>query len=155
LKDFVPLTYDYLTAMDTHLLLEQVIEIQCMLAKSTYDYGLTVTDPSLIRVANTPNTQFLLQAELRAIQNGLQYGQIKNDNGNIYKGYLKDRKKEGVGITTATSGGKDIGEYHLNKCNGCAKVEGASGNSYWGECKDGNREGYGTFEWADGHRYIG
>jgi hypothetical protein len=71
LNDFVPLTYDYLTAMDTHLLLEQVIEIQCMLAKSTDDYGLFVTDPSLIRVANTPNTQFLLQAELKAIQNGL------------------------------------------------------------------------------------
>jgi serine/threonine protein kinase len=67
LNDFVPLTYDYLTAMDTNLLLEQVIEIQCKLAKST-DYELTVTDLSLIRVANTPNTQFLLQAELRAIQ---------------------------------------------------------------------------------------
>jgi hypothetical protein len=53
--------------MTAHLLLEQVIEIQCMLAKST-DYGLFVTDPSLLRVANTPDTQFLLQAELRAIQ---------------------------------------------------------------------------------------
>jgi hypothetical protein len=67
LNDFVPLTFDYPTAMTTHLVLEQVMEIQCMLAQST-DYGLTVTDPSLIRVANTPNTQFLLQAELRAIQ---------------------------------------------------------------------------------------
>jgi hypothetical protein len=66
LNDFLPLTYDYPTAMTAHLVLEQVIEIQCMLAKST-DYGLTVTDPFLIRVANTPNTQFLLQAELRAI----------------------------------------------------------------------------------------
>jgi serine/threonine protein kinase len=68
LKDLLPLIYDYSTAMSAHLVLEQVIEIQCMLAKSTDDYGLTVTDPSLLRVANTPNTQFLLQAELRAIQ---------------------------------------------------------------------------------------
>jgi serine/threonine protein kinase len=67
LNDFVTLTYNYLTAMTAHLVLEQVIEIQFMLAKST-DYGLFVTDPSLIRVANTPDTQFLLQAELRAIQ---------------------------------------------------------------------------------------
>jgi serine/threonine protein kinase len=67
LNDFVPLTYNYPTAMTAHFVLEQVIEIKCILAKST-DYGLTVTDPSLIRVANTPNTQFLLQAELRAIQ---------------------------------------------------------------------------------------
>jgi hypothetical protein len=154
LNDFVPLTYDYPTANDTHILLEQVIDIQCTLAKST-DYGLFVTDPSLIRVANTPNTQFLLQAELRAIQNGLQYGQIKNDNGNIYNGYVKDGKREGVGITTLTSGQIDIAEYHLNKLHGCAKVEGASGDSYWGEYKDGNREGYGTYEGANGHRYIG
>jgi hypothetical protein len=67
LNDFVPLTFDYPTAMTAHLVLEQVIEIQCELAKST-DFGLTVTDPSLIRVANTPNTQFLLQPELKAIQ---------------------------------------------------------------------------------------
>jgi serine/threonine protein kinase len=66
LKDLVPLTYNYSTAMSAHSVLEQVIEIQCMLAKST-DYGLAVTDPSLLRVANTPDTQFLLQAELRAI----------------------------------------------------------------------------------------
>jgi serine/threonine protein kinase len=71
LNDFLPLTYDYSTATSAHLILEQVVEIQCMLSKSTDDYGLAVTDPSLIRVANTPNTQFLLQAELRAIQKGL------------------------------------------------------------------------------------
>jgi hypothetical protein len=89
LNDFVPLTYDYPTAMTAHLVLEQVIEIQCMLAKST-DYELFVTDPSLLRVTNTPNTQFLLQAELRAIQNGLQYGEYKYDNGGTYNGYVKN-----------------------------------------------------------------
>jgi serine/threonine protein kinase len=33
LKDLIPLTYNYPTAMTAHLLLEQVIEIQCKLAK--------------------------------------------------------------------------------------------------------------------------
>jgi serine/threonine protein kinase len=33
LNDFVPLTYNYPTAMTVHLVLEQVIEIQCKLAK--------------------------------------------------------------------------------------------------------------------------
>jgi hypothetical protein len=154
LNDLLPLTYNYSTAMSTHLVLEQVIEIQCMLAKSTDDYGLTVTDPSLLRVANTPNTQFLLQAELRAIQSGLQYGQIKYDNG-IYNGFVKDGKKEGVGILTFTNGEKHIAEFHLNKLHGCAKMEFANGGSYWGEYKDGNKEGYGTEEWASGSRYIG
>jgi hypothetical protein len=153
LNDLVPLTYNYPTAMTAQLVLEQVIEIQCMLAKSTY-YGLTVTDPSLIRVANTPNTQFLLQAELRAIQDGLQYKEIKYNNG-IYNGYVKDGNAEGVGIITLTSCQKLIAEYHLNNRHGCVKVEFGGGNSYWGEYKDHKREGYGTFEWADGRRYIG
>jgi hypothetical protein len=126
-----------------------------MLAKST-DYGLAVTDPSLIRVANSPNTQFLLQAELRAIQNGLQYKEIKYLDGDIYRKYVdKDGQREGVGIRIFTEGYKDYGEWHLNNRHGCAKVEDASGNSYWGEYKDGNKEGYGTYERADGDRYIG
>jgi hypothetical protein len=74
-----------------------------------------VSDPSLIRVANTPNTQFLLQAELRAIQSGSQYGEIKYNNGFIFNVYVKDGKREGVGITTTPSGLKDIAEYHLDK----------------------------------------
>jgi hypothetical protein len=152
LNDFLPLTYDYPTAMSAHLVLEQVIEIQCMLSKSTDDFGLTVTNPSLIRVANTPNTQFLLQAELRAIKNGLKYKEKKYSKG-IY--YVKDGKREGVGIKIFTDGQKNIAEYHLDKLHGCVKVEYASGDTYWGEFKDHKKEGYGTYEWAIGDRYIG
>ena len=93
LKELIPLTYEYPTALSTHLVLEQVIEIQCMLAKSTDDYGLTLTDESLLRVANTPNTQFLLQAELRAIHQGLNYREIKYSNGIIYHGYVNQDGK--------------------------------------------------------------
>jgi hypothetical protein len=50
-----------------------------MLAKSTDDYGLPITDPSILRVANTPETKFLIQAELRAIQQGLKYIEKEND----------------------------------------------------------------------------
>ena len=57
-----------------------------------------MTDPSLLRVATTPSTQFLLQAELRAIQQGLQYTEIQADEV-TYKGYVdKDGQREGVGI---------------------------------------------------------
>jgi hypothetical protein len=127
-----------------------------MLAKSTDDYGLRVTDPSLLRVANTPNTQFLLQAELRAIQNGLQYGEIQVNEELTYKGYVdKDDNFEGAGMRIHISGYKDYGEFHLNNSHGCVKVEYASGNSWWGEFKDGKGEGYGTWEGANGDRYIG
>jgi serine/threonine protein kinase len=133
LKDLVPLTYNYSTAMRAHMVLEQVIEIQCMLAKSTDDYGLTVTDPSLLRVANTStSTDFLLQSELRAIQLGLKYIEIQYKEG-TYKGYLdKDDQREGVGIRVWSDGDKDYSEWHLNNIHGCNKVEFASGNSYWG-----------------------
>ena len=81
-----------------------------MLAKST-DYGLTVTDPSLLRVANTPNTQFLLQAELRAIHNGLQYIEEQVSEKVTYKGYVdKDGNWEGVGMRIWSDGYKDYGE---------------------------------------------
>jgi len=77
-----------------------------MLAKKT-DYGLKVSDYSVLKVSNTPTTQFLLQAELRAIQQGLMYTEIKYSDGSIYKGYVdKDGQREGVAITTLTSGTK-------------------------------------------------
>ena len=111
------MTYDYSKAMAAHLVLEQVIEIQCTLAKSTDDLGFAVTDESLLRVANTPNTQFLLQAELRAIHQGLQYREIeKTKYGNRYIGYVnEDGLNEGVGMRIFTNGYKDYGEWHLNK----------------------------------------
>jgi hypothetical protein len=47
-----------------------------------------IDDMSLIRVANTPETEFLMQAELMAIMQGLQYTEIEVPNENIYKGYV-------------------------------------------------------------------
>ena len=64
MNDFIPLTYVYSTAGSAHKVLEQIVEIQCMLAKST-DYGLS--DDCVLRVVNTEDTHFLLQAEIKAI----------------------------------------------------------------------------------------
>jgi hypothetical protein len=104
LNDFIPLTYDYSTAGRAHKVLEQIVEIQCLLAKST-DYGLS--GESVLRVANTPDTEFLVQAELNtlkkvkgffSLKKGLKYKE-KEYEGFSYKGYLnKDGQKEGVGI---------------------------------------------------------
>jgi hypothetical protein len=80
-----------------------------------------VSDPSVLRVANTH--QFLLQAELRSIQQGLQYTKKVYPDGTIYNGYVKDGIPEGVGINIWKDGQKDIAEYHLNKLHGCGKVE--------------------------------
>jgi hypothetical protein len=54
-------------------------------------------DESRLKVANTPDTHFLLQAELKAIELGLEYRDAKN--GVKYKGYVnQDAQREGVGI---------------------------------------------------------
>ena len=63
--------------MSVHLVWEQAEEIQCMIAKSTY-FGYPLTQKLLLRVAVTPNTIFLLQADLRGKQQGLEYGEKKN-----------------------------------------------------------------------------
>ena len=122
MNDLIPLTHEYSTAGSAHKVLEQIVEIQCTLAKST-DYGLPIIDKSLLRVANTPDTHFLLQAELNAIKQGLKYEEYEWEDGDRYKGYYnKDGQKEGVGIYIFTNGEKHTGEYHLNKLHGCAKV---------------------------------
>ena len=66
------MTNEYTTAISAYPIIEHLIEIECMFGKST-DYGLPLIDPSLLRVACTPETEFLLQAELRAIKNRLQF----------------------------------------------------------------------------------
>jgi hypothetical protein len=111
LNEFIPLTYVYSTAGNAHKVLEQIVEIQCILAKST-DYGLS--GDSVLKVANTPETQFLVQAELNTLKNvkgffsfkkGLTYKEKEYDNGDSYKGYLnKDGQREGVGILITKGG---------------------------------------------------
>jgi hypothetical protein len=55
-----------------------------MLATST-DYGVIHKD-NLMKVACTQNTQFLVQAELKAKNQGLEYKEIEIETG-IYQGY--------------------------------------------------------------------
>jgi hypothetical protein len=111
-----------------------------MLAQST-DYGLPMTDPSILRVANTPETKFLIQAELRAIQQGLKY----IEKGNYYSGYVnQDGQREGVGIDIKPLYISN-GEWHLDKLHGCGKRVYDWGSIDWGEWKNDKTEGYSTW----------
>jgi hypothetical protein len=112
LNDFIPLTFDFSTAPSAHQVLEQIIEIQCTLAKST-DYGLPMIDESMLKVANTPETRFLVQAELKAIKEGLKYKEEEDEEGYKAKGYVNiDGKLEGVGIYITSCGDNIKGEWH-------------------------------------------
>jgi hypothetical protein len=155
LNDLIPLTFDFPTAASAHKVLEQIVEIQCMLAKST-DYGLRMIDESELKIANTPDTHFLLQAELKAIKQGLEYEEGEFENGIKYKGYFnKDGMPEGVVISIFPDGTKLRGEYVAGKLHGIGKVTKEDGRTYWGEHKDNKEEGYGTMEIPSGNRYTG
>jgi hypothetical protein len=107
MNDFITLTYEKSTAISAHKVLEQIVEIQWMYDRST-DYGLPmIEDKSLIRVANTPDTHFLLQGELKAISQGLKYTEIEIPrSSNTYKGYVNEAGQyEGVGILRHGSDG--------------------------------------------------
>jgi hypothetical protein len=59
-----------------------------------------------LKIANTPDTEYLIQPELLAISKGLQYKEVVKGVTNIkkypytYRGYVNaDGLREGVGIT--------------------------------------------------------
>ena len=61
-----------------------------MLAKKTDDYGENETNLTDLKIANTHLTRFLVQAELRAINQGLKFGQLAHpiDKNVTYVGYF-------------------------------------------------------------------
>ncbi len=110
------------------------------------DLGLTLKPGAVLKIAVDDETMWMLPGELYAIEQGLEFKEIKYDNG-TYRGYFnKDGDIEGVGITTFNDGEKRSGEYKRGKRNGVVKAEFADGNIYWGQCKDGLDEGYGTYQ---------
>ena len=118
--------------------------------------GLTLKHGAVLKIAVDDETMWMLPGELYAIEQGLEFKEIKYDNC-TYRGYFnKDGKREGVGITTFNDGNKYSGEYKRGKRNGVVKAEYANGDIYWGLWKDGLREGYGTYQWkSNGQKYTG
>jgi hypothetical protein len=56
-------------------------------------------DKSSLRVATTEETEFLVQAELKAIKQELEYKQIELSDGGKYYGYVNQNgERQGVGI---------------------------------------------------------
>ncbi len=111
-------------------------------------------------IANTPETMFLLQPELLAIKNRLEYKQnLKGVNGLglpfTYRGYVNaSNLREGVGISTFDLG-YSLGEFHNGLANGTVKIILKNGNIFWGQFKNDNLEGYGESTYKDGRSYKG
>jgi hypothetical protein len=153
-NDLIPLTRDYSTSASAHAILEKIIEIQCMLAKSV-DYGLEMSTPQF-NISNTPDTQFLVQAEIKAIQKGLNYKEIDFQSGISYKGYMNSANKaEGLGIVIQADGKKIIGEWQGDQLDGLIKIEFPDGGSIWGRYDDNIKQRYGTQQYSNGDVYMG
>lgn len=66
-EDLIPLTYNTETSSEAHIIIEKIVEIECLLAKYP-DYNFNQADNTVVlRLANNPYTCFLVQAELKAI----------------------------------------------------------------------------------------
>jgi hypothetical protein len=66
----IALTFSNKTSKAAHLLLEQIILRKIERIKNP-DYGLTLLPGTVLKVANSPDTKFLLQPELLAIMKEL------------------------------------------------------------------------------------
>ena len=93
MEDFIELTKSYATSEQAHLFLEKVIEIQWIIVRTPY-YGLVV-DKSLLRIANTEESEFLAQSEQKAINDELQFceGRDEELDGQkyVYRGYINEK----------------------------------------------------------------
>ena len=106
LEATVPLTFNYKTSRSAHLLLEKIVVKKCEEA-STTNYGLTMLPGTVLKVANTELTKFLLQAELLAIKNGLKFDErdYMGINKYRYTGYFNSNDNfEGVGVVLTDFG---------------------------------------------------
>jgi hypothetical protein len=131
-EDLIPLTFNYQTSRSGHKLLEKIVEKRCEQAKMI-DYGLAETG-AVVKLANTPETRWFLQAELKAIKDGCVYKDMKGEDW-AYRGYVnQDGKAEGVGITIFNDGNKYSGEFKGGYRNGVIKAEFSNGNFCWGMC---------------------
>jgi hypothetical protein len=109
----------------------------------------------MIKLANTLETVWLLQGELKAIHDGHVYKEVKNKFV-TYRGYVNQYGlPEGVGIEIFNDGNKYSGEFKDRYRNGVIKAEFADGDICMGMYKDGQQNGYNTYQFNDGNTYTG
>jgi hypothetical protein len=123
--------------------------------KMKIDYGLQILPDTVLKIANTEELMWLLQPELKAINDGQTY--VEDIDSSFawfkgkYTGYLNAQgKRQGVGIFINKDSSKRIGEWNEDKLHGVVKYEYNNGNSSWGQYKNGTREGCMTEKSADG-----
>ena len=98
LEAIILLTHNYKTSRAAHYRLEKIMNRECERAIKI-DYGLKMLPDTVLHIAKAEEFQWLLQAELKAIKDGLTFGKKMYDNGAVYSGYLNvNGYRQGVGV---------------------------------------------------------
>ena len=79
----------------------------------------------------------------------------KYENGVVYTGNWKNKKKDGFGKQTWTNGDVYEGFWSEDKQHGVGKHIWSTGNIYFGEFVNDQKEGVGEYRWCDKSVYIG
>jgi hypothetical protein len=104
LEGILPLIRNYKTSQTAHLRLEKIVMRECERVTTNINYGLQILPDTVLHIANTQENHWLLQPELKAINDGLtfiekkhfsaryedDYGQEYGYKAN-YRGYLNEQ----------------------------------------------------------------
>ncbi len=83
------------------------------------------------------------------------YGEIKYENGAIYKGNWKDNKQDGYGVKTYEGGAIYKGNWKDAEKNGYGVMTYGNGAIYKGNWEEGTWEGKGTYTNPSGCKFYG
>jgi hypothetical protein len=65
INTLIPFTVDFSTSGEAHKILAKIMQAKCENAK-TPNYGLEMKPDTILQIANTDLTRFLIQSELKA-----------------------------------------------------------------------------------------
>ena len=115
-----------------------------------------------LKIANTEEAAFLLQAELNSIERGSKYVEdrqgVENYGRNFtVKGYIGDNDEyDGPVIFIYKNGVIHFEDYSKNRTHAIAKKVDMSGVLYWGELSTEEFKNVFAFrKYADGRTFIG
>ena len=99
-EEIVYLTYNYKTSQAAHQRLEKIVMRECKRVTTNINYGLKILPDTVLHIANSKEFHWLLQPELKAIKDGLNFQEkevsekYEDENGEehdekiIQKGYF-------------------------------------------------------------------
>jgi hypothetical protein len=159
IQSFLPLTEIEETSAFANSLISEIVQIQCEVGATPF-YGIrqsTIkTNEGRLKVSIKPGAEFLVQSEVKALNNGLTYKEETDEDGNTYSGYVNSYDIwEGVGILVLQTGDVFMSELLENQFEGCGRMTTESNFKYWGQHKLWLKDGFGTSEKPSGEVYKG